>query len=168
MKNAFMYLTIIMYVFYPNIHARSVIIPVKPMKNVTNSTSRQSLLSYTPNLPEPFPNPIPLPQPLTLPPISFPIPFTRPPTVTLPFPPTPRRFPFPPTPRILTRPPTRQIPLPPTPRQFPYPIPLPDPLPDPLPVPSVCRCYGCYVNDHCIECLNNEYCDRIGGEFCER
>ena len=30
-----------------------------------------------------------------------------------------------------------------------------------------CRCTGCFVNNHCIECLNKHTCTKLSGTYCE-
>lgn len=30
-----------------------------------------------------------------------------------------------------------------------------------------CECMGCFVNSHCIECLNKNVCIKISGTYCE-
>lgn len=77
-----------------------------------------------------------------------PLPFTRPPSIRT-LPPNFRTLP----PISFTIPPSLPpvfISIPPTPNMFPR-----------------CECFGCFVNNHCIECLNNDYCQRINGVFCE-
>lgn len=30
-----------------------------------------------------------------------------------------------------------------------------------------CYCMGCFVNNHCIECLNKNVCTKLSGTYCE-
>lgn len=146
-------LSILIYLFQ-SYSSEGIIVSIPILQSNSTKTNNTKLsrpmsrFSYSPQLPKP----------LTLPPTFKKLP--------LPFPPTPRKLPLPP----FSKPPTISLPFPPTPIQIPYPFPqpLPTPLPIPNPLPTLCKCYGCYVNNHCIECLNSVYCNKIGGDFCEK
>ena len=32
---------------------------------------------------------------------------------------------------------------------------------------AYCGCVGCWVNNVCVECLNERTCNRINGHYCE-
>lgn len=41
-------------------------------------------------------------------------------------------------------------------------------LPHPYNFPfQGCVCKGCAVNGGCVGCLNRQYCERVGGRYCE-
>ena len=117
--------------------------PVSALTSEKEPESEQEANSkFTPSLPDPLPQPLQLPLP-------HPHPFHRPHPLPGPItlPPTPRRFTLPPSP---------------TWRSFPYPFPVPLPNQN-----RRCVCVGCMVNGECIECLNESYCRRIEGTYCE-